>query len=87
MLDMLCQVRDERRRERPRGKDVIAMKKENIEQMEERREEEIESGGTYAWKCSVCGYIERGYPEGLPDDYRCPECGAKPKKFERVRIG
>lgn len=24
------------------------------------------------WKCTVCGHIERGYPDGLPKDYRCP---------------
>lgn len=38
------------------------------------------------WKCSVCGYVERGYPEGLPKDYRCPICNAKPKKFVRMEI-
>lgn len=38
------------------------------------------------WKCTVCGYIERGYPEGLPADYRCPVCNAKPKKFVRMEI-
>ena len=38
------------------------------------------------WKCTVCGYIERGYPEGLPKDYRCPVCNAKPKKFVRMEI-
>ncbi len=38
------------------------------------------------WKCTVCGHIERGYPDGLPKDYRCPICNAKPKKFVRVEI-
>lgn len=38
------------------------------------------------WKCSVCGYVESRYPEGLPDDYRCPICNAKPKKFKRMEI-
>ena len=41
------------------------------------------------WKCSVCGYIydsEKGIPEkgieagtefeDLPDDFKCPRCGA-----------
>lgn len=62
-------------------------KKESPEAAQARVVEEKASGGTYVWKCSVCGYIERGYPEGLPDDYRCPVCGAKPKKFSRERIG
>lgn len=35
------------------------------------------------WECQVCGYVETRYPEGLPDDYRCPICNAKPKKFKR----
>ena len=39
-----------------------------------------------AWKCSVCGYVETRYPEGLPDDYRCPICNAKPKKFKPIEI-
>lgn len=39
-----------------------------------------------AWKCSVCGYIETRYPEGLPEGYRCPMCNAKPKKFKMIEI-
>ncbi len=44
------------------------------------------------WKCSVCGYIydsEKGIPEkgieagtefeDLPDDFKCPRCGAGKK--------
>ncbi len=38
------------------------------------------------WKCSVCGYIETGYPEGLPKGYRCPVCNAKAKKFKRMEV-
>ncbi len=38
------------------------------------------------WKCSVCGYIETAYPEGLPDGYRCPVCNAKAKKFKREEV-
>ena len=39
-----------------------------------------------AWRCTVCGYIETGYPEGLPEDYVCPECGVGPDMFEKVLI-
>lgn len=39
-----------------------------------------------AWKCTVCGHIETRYPDGLPKDYRCPVCNAKPKKFVKVEI-
>jgi pyruvate oxidase len=50
------------------------------------------------WKCSVCGYEyseERGEPatstppgtkfEELPDDWRCPVCGASKDAFEMVK--
>ena len=39
-----------------------------------------------AWECTVCGYIETRFPDGLPADYRCPICNAKPKKFRRIEI-
>lgn len=39
------------------------------------------------WKCSVCGYVETRYPEGLPASYRCPICNANPKKFKRLEVG
>lgn len=45
-----------------------------------------DEGKVVAWKCSVCGYIETAYPDGLPDDYTCPVCGAKAKKFKKVMI-
>lgn len=38
------------------------------------------------WKCTVCGHIETRFPDGLPKDYRCPICNAKPKKFVQVEI-
>lgn len=28
-----------------------------------------------AWRCTICGHIETGYPDGLPEDYKCPICG------------
>ena len=47
------------------------------------------------YKCTYCGWIydpEAGYPKkgiepgtlfaGLPEDFRCPQCGAKLKWFE-----
>lgn len=39
-----------------------------------------------AWRCSICGYIEEGYPDGLPADYMCPICGAGPEMFERIEL-
>lgn len=39
-----------------------------------------------AWRCTVCGYIESDYPEGLPEDYVCPECGVGPDMFEKALI-
>lgn len=40
----------------------------------------------YAWRCTLCGYIEEGYPDGLPADYECPICGAGPEMFERIEL-
>jgi rubredoxin len=47
------------------------------------------------YRCSYCGWIyqpEKGYPKkgiepgtlfaDLPEDFRCPDCGAKLKWFE-----
>lgn len=39
-----------------------------------------------AWRCTLCGYVEEGYPDGLPEDYRCPWCGAGPEFFERIEL-
>jgi rubredoxin len=52
-----------------------------------------DAGGPY--KCTICNWIYdplKGYPKGgaepgtafkdLPEDFRCPECGAKLKWFE-----
>lgn len=35
-----------------------------------------EVGKKIAWRCTICGYIEEGYPDGLPEGYMCPICGA-----------
>ena len=36
--------------------------------------------------CTICGYIEEGYPDGLPEGYMCPICGAPREMFERVEL-
>ena len=38
------------------------------------------------WRCMICGYVEEGYPDGLPEDYQCPICGAPRDMFERVEL-
>ena len=40
----------------------------------------------YGWQCTLCGYIEEGYPDGLPADYTCPICGVGPDMFERIEL-
>ena len=34
------------------------------------------------FKCTVCGYIYEG--EELPEDYKCPICGAGADKFVEI---
>ena len=50
--------------------------------------EVVKTGGApkVAWRCTLCGYIEEGYPDGLPEDYKCPWCGAGAEMFERIEI-
>ena len=36
-----------------------------------------------SWKCSVCGYVYEG--EELPEDFRCPKCGAGREAFEEMK--
>jgi rubredoxin-NAD+ reductase len=51
------------------------------------------------WVCNICGYEydeEKGDPdhgiepgtrwEDVPDDWECPECGAKKSEFEMVSV-
>ena len=45
-----------------------------------------EVGKKIAWRCTICGYIEEGYPDGLPEGYMCPICGAPREMFERVEL-
>lgn len=44
------------------------------------------AGKKIAWRCAICGYIEEGYPEGLPEGYMCPICGAGRDMFERIEL-
>lgn len=52
------------------------------------------------WECTVCGFIyneadgwpEEGIPPGtrfedIPDDWRCPDCGASKDDFVIKQIG
>ncbi|MBQ3447647.1 MAG: rubredoxin [Synergistaceae bacterium] len=34
------------------------------------------------WVCTVCGYVYEG--EKVPDDYKCPLCGAGPSFFKEA---
>ena len=41
------------------------------------------------WKCKMCGYVYDDDAEGtafadLPDDYKCPMCGATKDMFAEV---
>lgn len=38
--------------------------------------------GKTAWVCTVCGYIY--YGETIPEDYKCPLCGAPSKMFKKM---
>ena len=41
-----------------------------------------EQGAATRWVCQLCGYVYEG--ETLPEDYKCPLCGAGPDKFEKA---
>ncbi len=36
-----------------------------------------------SWKCSICGYVYEG--NELPDDFKCPKCGAGKAAFVEVK--
>jgi rubredoxin len=40
------------------------------------------------WVCSVCGWVYDGEEPfaDLPDDYRCPICGAPKTAFEKEEV-
>ncbi|RLK48590.1 rubredoxin [Alkalispirillum mobile] len=52
-----------------------------------------------SWMCVVCGWIydeEEGLPEEgikpgtrweeIPDDFKCPECGATKAEFDMIEV-
>ena len=41
-----------------------------------------EAAAVTKWKCKLCGYEYEG--ETVPEDYKCPICGAGPDQFEKV---
>ena len=34
------------------------------------------------YRCKVCGYVHEGE---MPEDFKCPVCGADRSKFEEVK--
>ena len=38
------------------------------------------------FKCKICGFVTEEYDE-LPEDYKCPMCGASADMFEKVEQG
>lgn len=68
--------------------DVAAAK--DAVKVEEQIEAATEAAKTgehkVVWRCTLCGYVEEGYPDGLPEDYKCPWCGAGREMFERVEL-
>jgi rubredoxin len=39
------------------------------------------------YKCTVCGYVYDGSEgpfEDLPDDWKCPVCGASKSAFKKI---
>ena len=43
--------------------------------------EAAEPAAASKWVCKICGYIYEG--DELPEDYKCPLCGAGPAAFEK----
>ena len=70
----------------PDGGDYIALRALAEEVAASVRENPIviaaeeESSGT-RWVCTLCGYVYEG--ESVPEDFKCPICGAGPDKFEK----
>jgi flavin reductase (DIM6/NTAB) family NADH-FMN oxidoreductase RutF/rubredoxin len=42
------------------------------------------ASGTTAWRCTICGYIEK--TDELPDDFVCPICKKGKEFFERITL-
>lgn len=47
-------------------------------------QEKPSTGKKFAWRCTVCGYVEE--VDDLPDDFECPVCGVGKDSFERIEI-
>ena len=45
-------------------------------------EEEAPAAQTARWVCKICGYVYEG--DALPEDYKCPLCGADASMFEKA---
>ena len=74
-----------------------AEKKESSGKNEEPSAKSKGGAKSAKYRCTVCGYVydpEKGDPgngikpgtpfKDLPDDWRCPECGVKKDKFEKM---
>lgn len=61
----------------PSSNDASAASAEEAPSSEESR---------IGWRCMMCGHIVEGYPEGLPEDFRCPVCGMSRDCFERIEL-
>lgn len=48
--------------------------------------ERIASEPKIAWRCKICGFTVEGYPDGLPEDFKCPMCGMGREVFEKVLV-
>lgn len=44
--------------------------------------EEVKVG----WRCTFCGYIVEGYPDGLPENFICPVCQVGREFFEKIKL-
>lgn len=43
-----------------------------------------ESGAKHHFKCNLCGYVYETADDELPDDFRCPMCGAAKSMFSKL---
>ncbi|WP_159586683.1 rubredoxin [Chelativorans xinjiangense] len=60
----------------------------------------VQDGASKTWECVLCGFRydeAKGDPDGgippgtrwenVPDDWFCPECGARKSEFDMVVVG
>jgi flavin reductase (DIM6/NTAB) family NADH-FMN oxidoreductase RutF/rubredoxin len=62
------------------------MKNAAVEAFKKFKENGKAPAAKVSWRCKVCGYIYNGSTpfDQLPDDWRCPLCGAGKDMFEKV---